>query len=221
MTLTTANQTAADARQNIPLNFVYLDVAGQPLWAWSGRGDLTVTSATDPLLSGGQTFMGAGDIGSIGTITHAADGSVQSMQLGLSYTDLVDAEASDFINDVGAWSQRDAVVWQAFARTVGGGAVLVDVPFRLMTARMVHVSSTNGKSPRIVVRLASRAATDGQRASRWRLADAHQRAFYPSDGALSYIPLLMNRELRFGIGDNNPRVPGGGNIRDNEFERRL
>lgn len=208
MPLTTANQTAAEARQNIPITLVYLDVAGDPVWAWSGRGDLTVTAAGDPLLAGGRTFMGVGDVGSVGTITHAADGSIQSMSLGLNYTDMVSAEATSFVNDVGSWSQRPAVVWKAFARTDGAGGFLIDVPFRILTGRMQHVANTNGSTTELIVRVASRAGTDGQRASRWRLADAHQRAFYPTDGALSYIAVLIQRELRFGI--PGPAVSQGG-----------
>lgn len=210
MTLSVANQAAADARQNVPVALVYLDVVGQPLWAWSGHGDLTITSSGDPLLSGGRTFIGAGDVASIGNITHAADGSVQTLQLGLSYANLAATEAAEFVNDVSAWSQRLAVVWQAFARTVPGSGVLVDVPFRLATMRIQHAQINAGNQSAISLKLASRAAQDGQRASGWRLTDAHQRAFFSGDGALSYIPLLMQRELRFGVRDNGVQTPGGG-----------
>lgn len=220
--LTTATQNAADAPHNMPLTFVYLDVAGDPLWAWSGRAPITITVPSDPLLAGGQTFIGAGDVGQVGAITHAADGSVQTMQLSLGYADLSSADALGFVNDVASWSQRPAVVWQAFARLDAAGGVLIDAPFRMMTARMIYVGTVNGKSPALSIKLASKSATDGQRASGWRLADAHQQRFYAGDTALAYIPQLMNRELRFGVRDNTPGTPGGGrNFGDNEFVRPL
>lgn len=208
--LTTANQAAADAPQNVPLTLVYLDVAGDPAWAWSGHGDLTMTVANDPLLAGGATFLGVGDIGSIGQITHAADGSIQNMQISLGRVDMTTGEPAAFANNVASWSHRRAVVWRAFGRTDASGGVLIDPPFRLMTARMVHVGIINGREPSLAVKLASKAATDGQRASGWKMADAHQQRFWPGDTAFAFIPLLMQLELRFGVRSNIPSVGGGG-----------
>lgn len=208
--LTATNQAAADAAVNQPIFLVYLDVAGDPVWAWTGHGNLPITAAGDPLLAGGRTFMGTGEIGGVGAITHASDGSVQSMALTLAGADLSSPDFTAFVNDVAAWSQRPAVVWKAFARTVPGSGVLVDPPFRMMTGRMIHVATSNGRQPGIAVKIAARSAMDGQRISNWKLADAHQQAFYPGDRALSFIPQLIGKELRFGVRDNSPSQPTGG-----------
>lgn len=202
--LSTANQAAADADVNVPVTLVYLDVAGDPAWAWSGHGELTLTVAGDPLLAAGATFVGVGEIGSVGQITHGADGSIQSMELALSQVDMTTGEPAAFSNSVSAWSQRRAVVWRAFVRNDGAGGVLVDAPFRMMTARMTHVAFVNGARPSLSIRLSTQSAADGQRVSGWRMADAHQQRFWPDDTALAYIPALMQREMRFGVRDNTP-----------------
>lgn len=203
--------TAAEAAKlvNYPFFMVYLDVAGDPLWAWTGRADASFTVATDPLLAGGRIFLGSADIGSVSNISHAADGAIAALTLTLDHADFTDATTADFVNNVDRWSHRTGVVWFGYVTPATGA--IVAPPIRLMTARMTHVGATDGGSPGISVKLAAKSATDGQRSSGWTLADAHHRAFFPGDTALQYAPQLQGKELRFGTpGDPVSRATGGG-----------
>ncbi|WP_426163115.1 hypothetical protein [Sandarakinorhabdus sp. DWP1-3-1] len=204
-------QTAASASVNQPFYLVHLDVVGDPLWAWTGRGNLTVTVVGDPLLSGGRTFVGAADIAAVQGLTHAADGSVQTMTMMLGNADFTDPAAYEFVNTEASWSRRLAVIWAGFVSTATG--LPVADPVRIMTGRLLHVSSTDGAQPSIVVKVAAKSGYDGQRASNWQLAGAHQKAFYPGDNALDFIPQLVGKELRFGTPDAVQRSMGvGGSI---------
>lgn len=206
--LSTAMAAEAAKPVNAPFFMVYLDVAGDPLWAWSGRQDASFTVPGDPLLAAPQVFVGSADIGSVSDLTHAADGAVASLTLTLGHADFTDATTADFVNSVDRWSQRLGVVWLGYL--VDRTGAIVAAPTRLMTARMVHVAVADGSSPGIAVKLASKHTSDGQRASGWKFADAHQQAFYPGDTALQFAPQLQGKELRFGTPNDTIARGGGG-----------
>lgn len=195
-TLSGPMATAAAAAANVPFWMVYLDVAGDPLWAWTANFDQTFTVASDALLSSGQTFLGLAAVGSVSDIIHSADGRISAMTLSLTHVDFSGGEAYDFVSNVASWSQRQAVVWKGFYNAAAG-TVVAD-PVRVTTARMVHVSITDGAQPGIVLKLAGKSASDGQRASGQLLADAHQLTIWPGDTALRFINQLVGKELRFG-----------------------
>lgn len=199
--------TAAAAPVNSPFFMVHCAVLGDPFWGWTGQADRSFTIAGDPLLSAGQVFVASGSIGAISDITLGSDGAVESMTLTLFNADFTDPTTYDFVNSVDKWSRRLAVVWLGFV-TTATGAIVAD-PIRCATMRMVHVAVTDGSSPAIIVKLASKAASDGARANGWLLANGHQQVFYPTDTALSYITQLVGKELRFGVpGDSVPGVKG-------------
>lgn len=190
-----------------PAWFTYLDVAGDPLWACTLRRSPTVTVATDPLLSGGQTFLGMGGVAEVSDMVQADDGTVQEVSMSLLYADFTDEAAADLLNDPTQWSMRAGVVWFGFY-TPASGAIVAN-PFRVMTGRMVHVAAVDGATPGLVVKLRGRAAEDGLRVAGWMLSGAHQETFYAGDRALEFVPQLGAKELRFGQPDTIARVGGG------------
>lgn len=206
--LTSATAAEAASSVNLPVFFGYLDVSGQPLWAWTGQHDVSLTIASDPLLSSAQVFVGAGQVGGVSGIEHGADGTIRSMTLTLGFVDFSDPDAYDFVNFVDRWSQRQAVIWLGFVDRATG-TVVAD-PVRLVTGRMVHVATTDGVHPGIVVKVSGKSTSDGQRSSGWVLANAHQVLFWPGDLALEFVPQLVGKELRFGVAGNATPSGGGG-----------
>lgn len=201
--------TEAGAPSNQPVFFVYLDVADDQTWIWTGAVGVTLPAIpADPLLSTSRTFIAGADIGSISNITHAADGTVKQIQLYLANADFTDTATDDFVNDVSMWSRRLAVVWIGYLD--GTTFAPVASPRRLATCLMTHCATTDGAQPGITLTLSSQSAVNGQRANGWLLADAHQRTFYASDTALQYIPQMVGKELRFGSPDD--KVSRGGGI---------
>lgn len=199
--------TAAAAPVNSPFFMVHCDVVGDQFWGWTGQADRSFTIAGDPLLSAGQIFVASGSIGAISDITLGSDGAVEAMTLTLFNADFTDPTTYDFVNSVEKWSRRAAVVWLGFV-TTATGAIVAD-PVRCASMQMTHVAVTDGASPALVVKLASRAASNGARANGWLLADGHQQVFYAGDTALSYITQLVGKELRFGVpGDAVPGAKG-------------
>ena len=205
--LSTALQTAASAPVNVPVLFVYLDVVDDPLLAWSGRGDIEITGSADPLLSLDPTFFGLGAIASVSGVTHSAAGGIQDVTLILNYADFEDDATQAFVNDNAKWNRRPAVIWTSYLDTTTG--TLIAPPIRLATMRMIGARMVDGAEPQIAIRCAAKATVDGQRANGWKTADAHQQAFWPDDRALAFIPLLVGKELRFGVADNVSRGPFG------------
>jgi hypothetical protein len=205
--LTTDAQNAAQARVNQPFLMIYLDVAGDPVWAWTGKAPLTITLPSDPILSTTRTFVGAGDVASVSGITHAADGSVQSVTLALGQADYSDPSMLSFVNTEANWSRRTAVVWMGFVDVNTGAAI---TPVRMLTGRMTSVTAADGAKPGVVVKISSKAAYDGGRRSGWQLTDKHQKTFWPGDAALIFVPQLVAKELRFGVADQVQRTKGTG-----------
>ena len=213
--LSTAMAAEAAKAVNLPFLMIYLDVAGDPLWAWTGQVDINMTVASDPLLASGRTFVGSADVGSVSEVAHAADGAVQSVTLSLGHVDFTDPDSYDFINYVDKWSQRLAVIWIGYIDTVAG-TIIAD-PARLMTGRMAHVAASDGSQPSITLKIVSKTAQDGLRANGWVLADAHQQAFYPGDKALEFVPQLVGKELRFGTPDPVGRATGNSIALNNPY----
>lgn len=205
-TLTPGMALATLQPDNAPFYLVWLDVVGDPTWAWTGPFDRQFSIPGDPLLNTPQNFIGAGNIAAISGVTHNADGTVAAMTMLLNDPDFTDNSANDFINNIDLWFRRPAVVWLGFYEVATGLAVAN--PVRIFTGEMRHTSVTDGATPSIALKVVGKAVSQGLRANGWSLSDAHQKAFYPADTALQYILQLVGKELRFGVA--NDRINQGG-----------
>ena len=118
----------------IPLAaLVYLDILNDPLWAWTGLGNLTfgASETGDPSLDG-KTFIGIGNIMEIGNVSEGAGGS-DSLDILFPGVDMNDQLAKQVITDRRRWQFRRAIVWLAL---LDDSLDIVGEPFRIKTGRM-------------------------------------------------------------------------------------
>lgn len=194
--LSAANVTEAAKATIFPVWLVYLDVSGDPLWAWTGNFDIQVTAAADPLLVTTRTFVATYQMGEISDISQDSDGAMQRVTLAITEADFqADAGAVSFISAPADWNMRTAVIWMAFLNESTGA--LVSSPFRLMSGRMDNARLVDGKGGGISIEIISK-KVDGKRANGWRLTDAHQQRLFAGDRACEYPPYLVNQDMKFG-----------------------
>jgi hypothetical protein len=126
---------AATDKSVIPLAFIIrLDILDDPLFAWSGIGDLkfAVGETGDPALDG-QTFTGTGTIIEVGTVSDSVGGS-DALEIGLPGVNIQDPILRQVIYNRNRWQFRRAWVW-AMLLDEDTGAI-AGKPFRIKTGRM-------------------------------------------------------------------------------------
>lgn len=188
-----------------PVYFLYLDVVGDPLWAWTGMADISITVADDPLLSSGRTFTAVGHLGSVSDVVQDASGRLQRVVAKLLAADFGVEKFFDFVNNEADWSLRSAVLWFGFVNEAG---LPIADPFRLLTGRMDKPTARGGTDSSIAMEMISH-HHDGRRANGLRLTDAHQQQIYPGDLAFEFVEQLAGKELVMGEKVAATRVPIG------------
>lgn len=187
-----------------PHLFVHLDVRNDPVWAWTGLADATLTVASDPLLSGGQAFSAAGLV-EMGALLQDASGQVRRMSIRKAAADFSVQPFAKFLATPTDWRLRGAAVWYGLA--ADNGLSIAD-PFRLFTGRIERILASDGKVSHIRVDLVDK-AVDGRRRNGWRYTGPHQRKIHPGDKAFDHVQDLANQELVIGgPADPRPTTPG-------------
>lgn len=126
--------TALDGRT---LNLAYiirLDVEGDPLYAWTGFGDLTFTAGqTGDAALDGMTFQGITHlVADIGAVSDAQGGS-GALEVIVPGVDLMDEAMRQVVYDKRRWQFRTARVWLVLLDDSGA---LIGNPIRLRSGRM-------------------------------------------------------------------------------------
>lgn len=129
--MTTAMETQAQADWNQPVWFVRLDIATDPLIAWTGYGSHTPSGTGDTAFDG-FVFEGMGNIANIGAIRDTDSGSA-AMNIELPGVDINDTALKEIIQDARLWQWRRAWVWAGYLDT--NLAVVAD-PTRVKTGRL-------------------------------------------------------------------------------------
>lgn len=196
MTRTLANSTKLGLdKAELPLAAIlYLDILDDPLYCWSGIGDLTFGAAEtgDPSLDG-LTFAGTGTIINISTIGEGVGGS-DALEISLPGVDLNEPMLRQLITNRNRWQFRRAVVWlmvldpDTFA--------IAGKPFRIKTGRMDQMPySENNKEGVVKCKIEGQQAYGNiPLASRY----SEQIDINPNDVSQKYVHALANMTAALG-----------------------
>lgn len=184
---------------------VYLDVLGDPLFAWSGIGDLTFTAGqTGDANLDGYTFQGIGSIVEIGNSSEGIGGS-DSLEISLPGVDINDNELKQIITNRNQWQFRRAVVWLVLFDP--DTYAIIGQPFRIKTGRMDQMPYTENKGGGVIKCVIEGQQSYGNTPLSTRYAE--QTDLNPNDTSQKYVFWLAN--ITSGAaGANSAAGTGGG-----------
>jgi hypothetical protein len=185
---------AAVEKSVIPLaTIIRLDIEGDPLFAWSGIGDLVFAAGQtgDPALDG-QTFSGTGDILEVGTVSDSIGGS-DALEIALPGVNLQDPILRQVIYNRNRWQFRRAWVWMMLLDETTGE--IVGNPFRIKTGRMDAMPYSEDEDGTVKCRI------EGQQAYGDTPLDtrySEQGLLNPNDKSQSWVLSLANMTAALG-----------------------
>lgn len=201
-----ATKTAFDG-EILPLAVILsLDIADDPLYCWSGHGDLTFGPGEtgDPSLDG-QTFVGTGDIIDISNISEGIGGS-DALEISMPGVSLDEPLLRQLIRDRRRWQFKRAVVWLLVLDP--DTLDIVGKPFRIKTGRIDKMPfKDNGKSGTI------KCVIEGQQSyGNIPLGSRYSEQFdlNPLDTSQKYVHSLANMNATIGKKSYPGGVGGGG-----------
>lgn len=155
--LATATANALD-NKIIPMSaIIYLDILGDPLYAWAGMGNLVFgAGATGDAGLDGQTFSGTKQIIELSGASEGVGGS-DSLEISLPGVDINDLALKQLITDGRRWQFRRALVWLMILDPVTYAPV--GNPFRIKTGRIDGMNYKESRGTGIVS-----AVVEGQQA---------------------------------------------------------
>ena len=201
--LEAATKAAVD-KPILPLAVIlYMDILNDPLFAWTGIGDLIFTAAQtgDPSLDS-KTFKGLGTAVEIGTMSEGVGGS-DALEIALPGVDIAEPMMRQVIRDRQRWQFRRAIVWcMALNETTGA---IEGKPFRIKTGRIDAMPYSEGNNAGII-----KARIEGQQAyGNEPLATRYseQIDINPNDTSQKYAHTLANMSAELGKSStSNPGV---------------
>lgn len=146
--LDAAVSTALDA-PIIPLaTIIRLDIVGDPLYCWTGIGDLVFgAGATGDSALDGNTFIGTGTAIEVGVSTDAEGGS-DVLELQLAGVDITDPILRQVIYNHNRWQFKPAYVWMVLLDP--DTYAVVGKPFRIKTGRIDQMPYSENKKQGVV-----------------------------------------------------------------------
>ena len=183
-----------------PAWIVRLDILDDPLYLWTGLGQLTPSGTGDAALDG-YTFDGSGELGKIEPIKEGDTGS-SSVMLSLPGIDLEKIALEQVVSDQRRWQFRRAWIWLGLLNT---SLSVIANPTRIKTGRMDQMKlDADGKTGTVSVILESHQAYASQPlGSRY----IQQPTVDPADISQKYVHDLYNR--RPPIGEKTDNNLGG------------
>lgn len=197
-TLTAGVSTAlADARLRDAI-LVYFNFDSGAVRVWSGIGDL---------ISGGQTFLGTGLLGSISSIVESS--SLKSVGMSFTLSGIPSAMISIVLGE--HYQGRTVTVWRAF---FDAGDVLIANPIQVFSGRL-DVMEIHDAGETITVNVnAENRLIDLQRPNEIRFyTDQDQQKFFPGDVGFEFVPALKEKILWWGrkeVGEKKTADATGG-----------
>lgn len=189
-----ATSTALD-KPVLPLAVILsLDIVDDPLFAWSGIGDLVFGAAEtgDPSLDG-KTFLGTGSIIEVSTVSEGVGGS-DALDVSMPGVSLNEPLLRQLIRDRKRWQFRRAVAWGLVLHPVTGA--IEGKPFRIKTGRMDRMPFVENDKQGIV-----KVKIEGQQAyGNTPLATRYNEAIdiNPNDVSGKYVHSLANMTANLG-----------------------
>ena len=167
---------------------VYLDVQNDPLFAWSGIGDLVFTAGqTGDANLDGNTFSGTGTLIEIGSIAEGIGGS-DSLEITLPGVDINDNELKQVVTNRNRWQFRRAIVWLVLLDP--NTYAIAGKPFRIKTGRMDQMPYSENASGGTIKCTIEGQQSYGNSALATRYAE--QIDINPNDTSQKYVFWLAN-----------------------------
>lgn len=192
--LDAATQAAVTAKTIYPAWVIRLDILGDPVQVWTGRGPLTLTGTGDSALDG-YTFEGIGLIGEIGEVTDTREGS-DTLRLGLPGVDLQDDALRQVVFDQRTWQFRRAWMWIVLLDANGA---VVGKPIRVKSGRMDRMNhQEDGGVGKITLEVESHQSYASE-ALFTRYSE--NKEIDSTDTSQDYAPDLANKTAGVGVKD--------------------
>lgn len=164
-----------------PIFLVRLDYSTAPV---------LVCSAPFPVIWNGETYLGVGNLGSLGPSQEAAE--LQNYAITLTMTGVPAASVAAAIDE--NYQGRDARIFMAL---VDDGHRIVTDPLLLFRGRMDTQDIELGTTANITLTVQSRLA-DWERPRIRRYTTEDQQSEYPDDKGLQYVPQMSEKTLYWG-----------------------
>lgn len=206
-----ALETALEQPVIRPVWILRLDIEGDPVYIWTGAGDLTITGSGDSALDG-YTFVGVGNIGDIGVIQDTQKGS-NALKLKLPGVELDKYLLDQIVNLKRVWQFRDAWVW--FGLLDSSQSIVIN-PFRIKTGRMDSLTITDdGKEGTVSLVIESHQAYTGRALG---TSYSEQKELDATDTSQDYIHDLANKQPSIGESSQSSGGGGGGALGGKEID---
>lgn len=194
-----ATKAAAQAPTLWPAWVIRLDIKDDPVLVWTGLGLYMPTGTGDNALDG-LTFEGIANVGDIGAIVEAREGS-QALTLSLAGVDLMDDALRQVIFDQRTWQFRAAWLWVVLCDEDGDP---IGKPVRVKRGRMDQMNhEENDGEGKVSVEIEGHQAYV---ASILNTRYSEQPEVDPTDTSQAYVHDLANKVA--GIGDKANATSG-------------
>lgn len=188
----------------IPLaTIIRLDVVGDPLYTWTGLGDLYFApgSIGDSAIEG-ITFTGTGAAIDIGVMSEGANGS-DVLTLSLAGVDLNEPMMRQIIFNHNRWQFKAAKVWMMLLDPDTNA--IAGKPFRIKTGRMDQMPYEEDKKGGIISCKIEGQQSYGKQPLATRYSE--QKDINPADVSQDYMYSLANMSAQFGTA--SALIPSG------------
>ena len=187
--LTTLNKNAASDDVVFPFFAIKADLdAGDvysgPLLIWSGYGDLVINS---------ETYLGVGQLISIGGLEETLDLRATGFSVNLNG---IDTNALNIALNAN-YQNRDITIYMGFNDSTG---TLIDTPFILGRGRMDTMTIEEGAEFSTIVIQCENRLIDFERPRRRLYTDEDQRRDHPTDTGFSFVKVIQDLKITWGQG---------------------
>ena len=200
-TLHPDTKAAAQAPTLWPAWVIRLDIKDDPVLVWTGLGQYLPSATGDNALDG-LIFEGIANVGDIGAIVEAREGS-QALTLSLAGVDLQDEALRQVVFDERTWQFRQAWLWVVLCDEDGNP---IGKPVRVKRGRMDQMNHEEDDGEgKVSVEIESHQAYV---ANVLNTRYSEQLEVDPTDTSQDYVHDLANKIA--GIGDKTNVTSGGG-----------
>lgn len=168
-----------------PVTLVFLDFPDEPVYIWSGRGNLEFE---------GNNFIGVGDLGAISVIEETSTLKASNIDLELNGIPRQDLSLVRTTLD-SHYQGRDVRVWQGFMDKMWE---LIPDPILVWIGRMDTPQITSSGDTVSVQLTAEHELVDMDRARIRRYTNQDQQIDYPGDRGLEFVVALQEKEIVWG-----------------------
>lgn len=173
---------------------IRLDIVGDPLYCWTGIGDLTFgAGATGDSALDGNTFLGTGTAIEIGVASDGAGGS-DVLELSLAGVSITDPILRQIIYNHNRWQFKPAYVWLVLLDPTT--SAVVGKPFRIKTGRIDQMPYDEDKGKGIVKCKIEGQQSYGNQPLATRYSE--QKDIDPNDISQDFVYSLANMTASFG-----------------------